>query len=62
MSSSQFLEIAMAEYIYLSNKDTLIIKPSKKSPLLLRLIALLFAVVCGVFFLFNPFKANEHWQ
>lgn len=50
MSSSQFLEIAMAEYIYLSNKDTLIIKPSKKSPLLLRLIALLFAVVCGVFF------------
>lgn len=40
----------MAEYIYLSNKDTLIIKPSKKSPLLLRLIALLFAVVCGVFF------------
>lgn len=50
MSFSQFLEIAMAEYIYLSNKDTLIIKPSKKSPLLLRLIALLFAVVCGVFF------------
>lgn len=50
MSFSQFLEIAMAEYIYLSNKDTLIIKPSKKSPLLLRLIALLFAVVCGLFF------------
>lgn len=50
MSFSQFLEIAMAEYMYLSNKDTLIIKPSKKSPLLLRLIALLFAVVCGLFF------------
>lgn len=31
-------------------QDTLIIKPSKKSPLLLRLIALLFAVVCGVLF------------
>ncbi|XP_022773954.1 uncharacterized protein LOC111316208 [Durio zibethinus] len=39
----------MAEYISLVNKDTLIIKPSKKSPSFLRSILLLFAMVCGVY-------------
>ncbi|KAE8715713.1 P-loop containing nucleoside triphosphate hydrolases superfamily protein isoform 4 [Hibiscus syriacus] len=39
----------MAEYICVFNKDTLIIKPSKKSPLFLRTIVLLFAMVCGVY-------------
>lgn len=29
-------------------QDTLIIKPNKKSPLFLRTIVLLFAIVCGV--------------
>ncbi|KAK0605464.1 hypothetical protein LWI29_027166 [Acer saccharum] len=38
----------MAEYIYFFNKDTLIVKPPKKSPMFLRMIALLFAMVCGV--------------
>ncbi|KAK3222407.1 hypothetical protein Dsin_009432 [Dipteronia sinensis] len=38
----------MAEYIYIVNKDTLIVKPPKKSPMFLRMIALLFAMVCGV--------------
>ncbi|XWS33632.1 hypothetical protein CRYUN_Cryun22dG0099500 [Craigia yunnanensis] len=39
----------MAEYIYLFNKDTVIIKPPKKSPMFLRTIVLLFAMVCGVY-------------
>ncbi|XVF61137.1 hypothetical protein PTKIN_Ptkin08bG0105300 [Pterospermum kingtungense] len=39
----------MAEYICLVNKDTVIIKPNKKSPLFLRTIVLLFAMVCGVY-------------
>ncbi|XVE87148.1 hypothetical protein DITRI_Ditri18aG0093200 [Diplodiscus trichospermus] len=39
----------MAECIFLVNKDTLIIKPPKKSPLFLRTIVLLFAMVCGVY-------------
>ncbi|XP_038996907.1 uncharacterized protein LOC120121660 [Hibiscus syriacus] len=39
----------MAEYICVLNKDTLIIKPSKKSPLFLRTIVLLFTMVCGVY-------------
>ncbi|KAL5754894.1 hypothetical protein ACOSP7_023114 [Xanthoceras sorbifolium] len=39
----------MAEYIYFFNKDTLIVKPPKKSPMFLRMIVLLFAMVCGVF-------------
>ncbi|EOX91370.1 P-loop containing nucleoside triphosphate hydrolases superfamily protein isoform 3 [Theobroma cacao] len=39
----------MAEYICLVNKDTLIIKPPKKSPCFLRTIVLLFAMVCGVY-------------
>lgn len=38
----------MAEYIYLLNKDALIIKPPKKSPLFLRTIVVLFAMVCGI--------------
>ncbi|XP_031258747.1 uncharacterized protein LOC116116841 [Pistacia vera] len=38
----------MAEYVYFLNKDALIIKPAKKSPLFLRMMALLFAMVCGV--------------
>ncbi|WCJ31102.1 P-loop containing nucleoside triphosphate hydrolases superfamily protein [Euphorbia peplus] len=39
----------MAEYICLFNKDTLIIKPAKKSPILLRMVVLVFAMVCGVY-------------
>ncbi|KAK1586511.1 hypothetical protein Q3G72_003310 [Acer saccharum] len=35
----------MAEYIYFFNKDTLIVKPPKKSPMFLRMIALLFAMI-----------------
>ncbi|KAK4840168.1 hypothetical protein QYF36_001425 [Acer negundo] len=46
--SYQFLETSMAEYICFFNKDTLIVKPPKKSPMFLRMIALLFAMVCGV--------------
>ncbi|XP_065869236.1 uncharacterized protein [Euphorbia lathyris] len=39
----------MAEYICLFSKDTLIIKPAKKSPILLRMVVLVFAMVCGVY-------------
>ncbi|KAG4125439.1 hypothetical protein ERO13_D10G096000v2 [Gossypium hirsutum] len=39
----------MAEYICLFSKDTLIIKPPKKSPLFSRTIALWFAMLCGVY-------------
>ncbi|KAK8993088.1 hypothetical protein V6N11_049144 [Hibiscus sabdariffa] len=39
----------MAECICLFNKDTLIIKPPKKSPLFSRTIALWFAMMCGVY-------------
>jgi hypothetical protein len=39
----------MAEFICLFNKDTLIIKPPKKSPVLLRMLLLIFAMVCGVY-------------
>lgn len=42
-------QIAMAEFICLINQDTIIIKPPKKSPLLLRTIVLIFAMVCGVY-------------
>ncbi|KAL1809916.1 hypothetical protein DCAR_0729559 [Daucus carota subsp. sativus] len=39
----------MAEYICFYNKDTLIIKPPKKSPIFLRMIVLLVAMICSVF-------------
>ncbi|POO02777.1 Sulfotransferase domain containing protein [Trema orientale] len=39
----------MAEYICLLNQDAIIIKTPKKSPLLLRMIVLVFAMVCGVY-------------
>ncbi|KAK9284368.1 hypothetical protein L1049_023539 [Liquidambar formosana] len=39
----------MAEDLCFFNKGVLIIKPSKKSPLLLRTILLLFAMACGVY-------------
>ncbi|PQQ18186.1 uncharacterized protein Pyn_36003 [Prunus yedoensis var. nudiflora] len=39
----------MAEDICFFNKETLIIKPPKKSPLLLRMIVLVFAMVFGVY-------------
>ncbi|KAK9270433.1 hypothetical protein L1049_026012 [Liquidambar formosana] len=39
----------MAVYIRFSNKDTLVIKAPKKSPLVLRMVVLAFAVVCGVY-------------
>ncbi|KAA8531716.1 hypothetical protein F0562_006567 [Nyssa sinensis] len=39
----------MAEDICFFNKDTLIIKPSKKSPVLLRMIVLVFAMICGLY-------------
>ncbi|KAJ6915603.1 hypothetical protein NC652_018294 [Populus alba x Populus x berolinensis] len=38
----------MAEYICVLNKDTIIIKPAKKTPILLRMIVLVFAMVCGL--------------
>ncbi|GLU13584.1 hypothetical protein SLE2022_302110 [Rubroshorea leprosula] len=38
----------MVEFIYFLNKDTVIIKPPKKSPLFLRTVVVLFAMVCGV--------------
>ncbi|KAG8642597.1 uncharacterized protein LOC110627776 isoform X3 [Manihot esculenta] len=39
----------MPEYVCVFNKDTIIIKPPKKSPILLRMIVLGFAMVCGVY-------------
>lgn len=39
----------MAEVIYLLNKDTLIVKPPKKSPLVYRMIVLAFSMFCGVY-------------
>ncbi|KAJ4848667.1 hypothetical protein Tsubulata_041005 [Turnera subulata] len=39
----------MAEYICVLNKDGLIIKPPKKTPVFLRMIVLVFAMVCGVY-------------
>ncbi|CAA2987470.1 nodulation h, partial [Olea europaea subsp. europaea] len=39
----------MAEAICVFTKGSIIIKPSKKSPNLLRMIVLVFAMVCGVY-------------
>ncbi|KAL5557035.1 hypothetical protein UlMin_039271 [Ulmus minor] len=39
----------MAETICFLTKDTIIIKPPKKSPLFRRMIVLMFAMVCGVY-------------
>ncbi|KAF8377520.1 hypothetical protein HHK36_030902 [Tetracentron sinense] len=39
----------MADDLCFFNKDTLIIKAPKKSPLVLRMIVLMFAMVCGVY-------------
>ncbi|KAF8012114.1 hypothetical protein BT93_I0291 [Corymbia citriodora subsp. variegata] len=39
----------MAEVIYLLNKDTLIVKPPKKSPLVYRMIVLAFSMFCGLY-------------
>ncbi|PON49569.1 P-loop containing nucleoside triphosphate hydrolase [Trema orientale] len=39
----------MSEEICFLNKDTLVIKTPKKSPLILRMVVLLFAMVCGVY-------------
>ncbi|XP_075652792.1 uncharacterized protein LOC142623286 [Castanea sativa] len=39
----------MREEICFFNKDSLLIKPPKKSPLLLRMVILVFAMVCGVY-------------
>ncbi|XP_050208536.1 uncharacterized protein LOC126657800 [Mercurialis annua] len=39
----------MAEYICLFNKEAIIIKAPKKSPILLRMIVLVIAMVCGVY-------------
>lgn len=39
----------MAEFICIVNKDTIIIKPPKKSPVFLRMIVLIVAMVCSVF-------------
>ncbi|KAB1207116.1 hypothetical protein CJ030_MR7G011437 [Morella rubra] len=39
----------MAEDLYSFTKDVFIIKPPKKSPLALRMIVLVFAMVCGVY-------------
>ncbi|KAK4378418.1 hypothetical protein RND71_000280 [Anisodus tanguticus] len=39
----------MADDFCLFTKDTFIIKPPKKSPLLLRMVVLLFAMICGIY-------------
>ncbi|XP_042507005.1 nodulation protein H-like [Macadamia integrifolia] len=39
----------MAEDLCFFSKDTLVIKPPKKSPLVLRTVVLLFSMVCGVY-------------
>ncbi|XP_043712228.1 nodulation protein H-like [Telopea speciosissima] len=39
----------MTEDLYFFIKDSLVIKPPKKSPLVLRTVVLLFSVVCGVY-------------
>ncbi|XP_031129727.1 uncharacterized protein LOC116031620 [Ipomoea triloba] len=39
----------MADDLCFFSKDTLIIKPSKRSPLLLRMLVLIFVMVCGVY-------------
>ncbi|XP_056169583.1 uncharacterized protein LOC130138718 [Syzygium oleosum] len=39
----------MAEVIYFLNKDTLMVKPRKKSPLVYRMIVLAFSMFCGVY-------------
>ncbi|CAL1380614.1 unnamed protein product [Linum trigynum] len=39
----------MAEYIYLLSKDAVIIKPPKKSSMLLRMVVLMFAMTFGVY-------------
>ncbi|XP_055815810.1 uncharacterized protein LOC129885534 [Solanum dulcamara] len=39
----------MADYFCFFTKDTFIIKPPKKSPLLLRMVVLLFAMICGIY-------------
>ncbi|XP_010268907.1 PREDICTED: uncharacterized protein LOC104605719 isoform X2 [Nelumbo nucifera] len=39
----------MAEDVCFFSKDALIIKPPKKSPLVLRMVVLMFAMVCGVY-------------
>uniref|UniRef100_A0A5B6Z418 Sulfotransferase n=1 Tax=Davidia involucrata TaxID=16924 RepID=A0A5B6Z418_DAVIN len=39
----------MAEEICFFNKDTLIIRPSKKSPVLLWIVVLVFAMICGLY-------------
>ncbi|XP_062102057.1 uncharacterized protein LOC133810644 [Humulus lupulus] len=39
----------MAEYICLLNQDSIVIKAPKKTTLLLRMIVLVFAMVCGVY-------------
>ncbi|WKA10008.1 hypothetical protein VitviT2T_027612 [Vitis vinifera] len=39
----------MVDYVCFFNKDTLVIKTPKKSPLLLTMVVLVFAMVCGVY-------------
>ncbi|XP_010275606.1 PREDICTED: uncharacterized protein LOC104610600 isoform X2 [Nelumbo nucifera] len=39
----------MAEDFSFFNKDSFIIKPTKKSPLVLRMVVLMFAMACGVY-------------
>ncbi|KAH1082255.1 hypothetical protein J1N35_022016 [Gossypium stocksii] len=39
----------MAEYVCLFHKDTVNVKSSKKSPVFLRTIVLLFGIVCGIY-------------
>ncbi|KAJ8770688.1 hypothetical protein K2173_021335 [Erythroxylum novogranatense] len=46
----------MAEFVYVVNKGTVIIKAPKKSSILLRMIVLMFTMVCGVYACFVCLK------
>ncbi|KAL8540341.1 hypothetical protein ACS0TY_001810 [Phlomoides rotata] len=39
----------MADDLCLFSKDSLVLKPSKKSPLVLRMVVVIFAMVCGIY-------------
>ncbi|KAG5098019.1 hypothetical protein JHK82_047873 [Glycine max] len=43
------MAVVLKDMCFFNNKDILVIKPQKKSPLLLRMSVLIFSMVCGVF-------------
>ncbi|XAR61856.1 hypothetical protein NMG60_11016391 [Bertholletia excelsa] len=50
----------MAEDLCFLNKDTLVIKAPKKTPLLLRLVVLLLAMICGLYICLICLKQSSH--